>query len=1111
MAKIALTNIYLVNWYGFVNTKIPVGKDLTLITGENECGKSTILDAVKYAFTGDSEFNKSSSAYNVGGGRRTLHSYTRCLVDASAGIFARPADRMPNVYSHISLEYFDELNNNFFVLGVILETNVSNNVNTYWYAMDHMSMDDIEYTYQEDNVVKPYDYQKFQKRYGIPILSRKEALTKFMNMTGLKLSYSEINRFQRKLRNIMTYNPSAKIQQFIKESVLEAHDVNFDKLRDAKNNIEKINTTLTLIKAELDALDGILKNFAEYERVKTRLSIDDAKQIYRDILKLKRIIREAQEEIEKNTGQIQYLETSIAEENEEKLQTESEYIKAKGNLSQVDCARAIEEEKEKKSRLEQKKGLIQQAKEELADFQKEVQDMLALIRRLGGEEPEAAEILENLLSKEYSFGEKKNAVNGLKRRLSAERDSLLEAGVKIKNELKKVDEELLHYHSIIEDCKKNRFDYSSVQEQMLLIKEINREFQNRGISSEAKFSCEYVVKVEDEEWRAAIEAFLSIHRYSILVEPQYFDIANEVLDRSVHKYVELVNTKLLVRKTVKRLEDSVVTKLVIKNETAQKYFDFWLGGIHAVDLKEVPLYENAMSKEGKLSRNMAVSFINMRRIKTFCLGQEAIELNREYAEKQVESLEKAEKELLLEKGKIDAVLRNIAGKLEGFREYNWDAATEYDGIIRELNESEKKLNQLLEAQKNNTEYQTLFLRVQELENRLQNLTADLDSKKDKKRDLETAVRNRKESRERSKRDLADKEERLDEQKAGNPGAVKAAIKEYDDFLAGLTKGGDVILPDSRRRREGEKQTLEANIIGGQKAYNMKKKQEEQLPEGLQYEGRYLARKNKIWVDDLQQIHAKMEEQTRKYESIFKNEFVLSLYRTAKSAREDIGGINKELRKLQFATKYQFDVSLLDDKSDYAKILRYAEYLEKTNKVDDGQMVFGSLYGYEDDEIEARENEIKEIINRIIDKNDIGMIQRFADYRNYMSYEIIINNADVKDGKLSKQAGYNSGAGTQIPYTLILSAALSMLYNARINSVRLIFIDEPFEKMSDHNIKLMLDFFKNQDFQVIFCAPPNKTDSIGYECDTIIPVLKLSNDNMQIGSVQFYDKNQEVRG
>ena len=146
-----------------------------------------------------------------------------------------------------------------------------------------------------------------------------------------------------------------------------------------------------------------------------------------------------------------------------------------------------------------------------------------------------------------------------------------------------------------------------------------------------------------------------------------------------------------------------------------------------------------------------------------------------------------------------------------------------------------------------------------------------------------------------------------------------------------------------------------------------------------------------------------------------------------------------------------------------------------------------------------------LINKIIDHNDIAEIKKFADYRNYMCYEIIINNDEVKDGKLSKQVGYNSGAGTQIPYTLILSAALSMLYNVRVNSVRLIFIDEPFEKMSDHNIKLMLGFFKNQNFQVIFCAPPNKLESIGSECGVIIPVLKISNDNMQIGEIKFHEQ------
>lgn len=1103
MAKIVLTNIYLVNWYGFINTRIPVGKDLSLITGENECGKSTILDAVKYAFTGDSEFNKSSSVHNVGGGRRTLHSYTRCLVDASAGIFARPVDKLPNVYSHISLEYYDGLNKNYFVLGVLLNTNASNNVNTHWYAMDHVSMDKIQYTYRDGKDLKPYDYEGFQKKYGIALLSRKEALIKFMNMTGLKIAYGEIGKFQRKLRNIMTYNPAAKIQQFIKESVLEAHDVNFDKLRDAKNYIERINGTLDLIKVEVDALDAILKDFSEYERLTVRLAIDDAKQVYRDILRLRSTIQTVKMEIARNEAEIQHLSALIGRLESEKNQKEADYLKANGNLSQLDCSKAIEEEKESKSQLERQRENLKQAKEELAVFQTDIHDMLNIMSGLKAEVSDV-EILQMLTSKDYTFAEKKSALDGLKKEMSRQKDGLIETGVEVRNKLASVQAELTHYNKIIEDCVKNRPDYSNVQEQLALKREINREFQKRNIKSEATFSCEYVVKIEDEEWRTAIEAFLGIHRYSIIVEPRYFDIANEVLDRSTHKYVELVNTRLLAEKKLKCLDDAVVRKLIIKNSIAQKYFDFWLGNIHAVMMSEVPRYESAMSKEGKLSRNMAVTFIHTRKIRTFCLGQESIELNRIFAQKQVKELEVREKELLTEKAGLEAMGRRITRKLESFREYNFDANSEYDAIIRRLNESEAKLKKLLAAQKDNLEYQTLLMRVQELDGELTKLREDLEEKKDKRRNLEVRNEGRQGNLNRNSQTLQDLEEKLEDQKLLHASEVKTAMKEFDDFISGASKTGDVILPESRRKRDGEKQALSVSVVGGQKAYNMKKKAEEQLPEGLEYEGRYLARKNKIWVDDLQAINAKMIDQTKKYESIFKNEFVLSLYQTAISAKEDITGINKELRKLQFATRYQFDVSILDDKSDYAKILRYAEFLKKTSKIDDGQMVFGSLYGFEEDEVEQREKEIKEIINRIIDKNDMGIIQAFADYRNYMSYEIIINSADVKDGRLSKQAGYNSGAGTQIPYTLILSAALSMLYNARVNSTRLIFIDEPFEKMSDHNIKLMLEFFKNQDFQVIFCAPPNKTDSIGYECNTIVPVLKVSNDNMQIGSVQFHD-------
>ena len=86
--------------------------------------------------------------------------------------------------------------------------------------------------------------------------------------------------------------------------------------------------------------------------------------------------------------------------------------------------------------------------------------------------------------------------------------------------------------------------------------------------------------------------------------------------------------------------------------------------------------------------------------------------------------------------------------------------------------------------------------------------------------------------------------------------------------------------------------------------------------------------------------------------------MLGIYENANEARSDIHEINKELRKLKFSTRYQFDVRMLNDSSDYAKILKYAEYLRTSNDLFDDQISFNSSgHGnYEKDEIEKRENE-----------------------------------------------------------------------------------------------------------------------------------------------------------
>ncbi len=1104
MNKTFLRNIHLVNWYGFSNRTIPVSENLTLISGENECGKSTILDAIKYAYTGDTQFNKATSGYNTGVGKRNLVSYTRCLVDASAGIYARPADKIPVVYTHIALEYFDQINENPFVLGVVIETAVTDIRGTHWYALDGKRIADISFVYEEDSLIKPYDASGFQKKYGVQMKTKKEGITLFMQMIGLKLPYQEVLKYQRKLRNIMAYNPAAKIQEFIKESVLEEHDINFDKLKEAKKNIEQINGSLEQINQELQDLDSILADYDEHDKKAVQLKIDDIKIKYKDLVQCQRDICEAEELIKRSSITCETLGKKIEEQNQEIDDIDKTYLKTRRALLDLDVSKAIEASKQLIDTYEKQLTKLNDEKERLEIFQQKMKEMIVQLSEMGVT-IQNDNVLGRLTSKSLEVAEKQRFIDSLKEEVQECRDTLIEKNVLLKKELEIVQNECIEQNNIIESCNKNRMDYSNVQEQVELIKEINRELLKHGINEEAHMAYEYVIELKDENWRNAIEAFLGVHRYAVIVSKDAFDVANAVLDKSRYRYVELVNTKRLMSKVMDCEKDSVFHYLSVQNETAANYFKFWLGRIHAVNIENVPDYDNAMSMEGKLSRNMAVTYINTRKIRSYCLGSQAIELNRRAAEKRLHELEKKEKEILLEQRSVQDKSKYLQDGISCFKEFNLNSHKEWADVSVNLNNEKGHYKELLEAQKNNAEFMALNERVSVLGNQLEIKKKDLEENIKQKIILETTVSEKKKLVKDLKEKEIEKQAELNKERIVGNSSVEKAIEEYDQYLSGDNQNGGLMARATKERVDRRVRELEGNIIGKEQAYNNRKQEVDKLPIGLEYEADYQRRRGKIWIDDLQGIQQKLKEQTITYERIFKREFVLNIYNTAKDAKDDISDINKELRKLQFSTKYQFDVKMLNDNSDYAKILRYAEYLQETNNMSDGQMTFTSLMSYENDEVETREREIRDIINKIIDHNDIAEIKKFADYRNYMSYEIIINNDEVKDGKLSKQVGYNSGAGTQIPYTLILSAALSMLYNVRVNSVRLIFIDEPFEKMSDHNIKLMLDFFKNQNFQVIFCAPPNKLESIGSECGVIIPVLKISNDNMQIGEIKFHEQ------
>lgn len=1096
---IELSKIRLINWYGFGNITAPVGS-FTLIAGKNGNGKSVLLDAIKYALYGDTVFNKSTENK----GSRTIPSYTRGLLDATAGSCMRPADKMPNIYTHIVLEMREKELGRYFILGTVIETNAGNGILTQRYVIEGKRLDEVEHTYMDGTKTFAYSAGELQKKYGLKMFSATDGLTKFMQRTGLRLNEGQLAAFRRKLRSMMSYDPNAKIDQFIRESVLEEKKVDFSKLVETKNNIDKLTGTVEKIDAEIKELENILKLFEELKRNQNVILADDIKIAYKGFLKYQR-------EIEKTSHEMTIAQKQI-EEDDRKLQlmekqektTRDALDQASRNLNQMDCAKAIREAEEALEKVKNRKEVLGEEKKALLELENRISELMNWLYQEGNM-VENKEILSSLSSDMYSKVQKEKAVEDFVACLKKKRDQLVGTLVRISDRIKENEQEQRKYQEIIDACKAKKTTYSEIPDYVVLKNEINSEFRKRGIQSEARFACEYVIGLTDESWRNVIEGYLRGRRYTILVEPEYYDLADDILNASKNKYAHLFNTKLLMKKEVMPVEDSVTRFVEIKNKVAKKYFDYQLGRFHAVDISKVRNFENAMSKEGRVSVAMDSYFIRFDNIRYYYLGQETIELNRRRAEKRLDELKKEQMEHLEEKEKEKAKQSYLDTELALFQSCNYEAYREYKEVLFEYSKKESELQALKDAQSNNMEYMQLAQQVSELEGELKALQRKMNQVREDKIEQKTGYNLNEKDYARAKENIVQMEKSLKNYEIVNHVVYTKAIEDYEHFLLADQKGPGGILKD---RDRGNRALREAGdkLKEAQYTYNAVRTIENQLATGEKSQAEYQRRKDRIWMDDRQEIQNKLQEQTRKYEAIFKNEFVLTVLKSCEAARDDLKHINAELKMLEFKSVYSFDVKYLRDGSDYEKILEYAKYLKEREDLgtDDGQLSFEMLTAYTDDKGEKLEKEMKEIINRIISGNDKEQMERFADYRNYMNYEILVSNDEVLNkAKLSKQSGYNSGAEVQIPYMLILLSALLMIYNDKTNSTRLVFIDEPFAKMDPTNVRTMLKFMKSQRLQMIFCAP-DKTELIGNECQVILPVLRTRPNLMEIGIVEIHE-------
>lgn len=1114
---ILLKKVRLINWYGFSDQTFPIGR-FTLIAGKNGNGKTVVLDAIKYAAYGDTVFNKSSD--NLGS--RTIVSYTRGFLDPTHTTQIRPAGKIPTVYSHIAMEYYDEIEDKSFVLGTVIETNSTDNTQTYRYVMDRKTLDEIELTYDDNGKTMPCSSAMISERYHVPRLNREDGLNRFMQMTGLRLRVDKsegstagrkmdmVQRYLRKLRAILSYSPDPRIDRFIRERVLEKNDVDLSILITEQEKIDKLTKALEEIGKEQDELDAVLKLFATAKGARDRRVRAEIRTVYDAMQTLSEKISELKDKKETADLENIRLQQEIKTLEQKKNDLRAQLADTDENLRKNDTYAAVREIEATLKSLNAAKEEKEKRAAALTRFQEQVQNIVERFEK-EGQVVEQRPILMSLTKETYSASEKTQAVSKLLETINTAYVKQIEGRTLAQKNLDDLLKKRMEQERIIEACRRHQSAFSRIPDYVGLRNDINNALAAAGREERAFFASEYVVSLKDESWRNAVEAFLGPRRYTILVPPACYEIAEEAMKKSRYRYAHLFNTPLLMKKEITVKEDSAVHLLEIQNPVTQRYFDFQLGRMHMATPEMAHKYENSLTKDGRVSKRMDTYYLRFNKIDFYYLGQQTFELNQRRAEAEIERLAK---ESVKCKEACDTYSRRqleLDAQKELFRNYDYDSPQACRKLEMEISQKEKQREDL-HRDLEESGFGALLLLKQQLEAEIKN---------EEKR--EDALR--KHQFEQGKisaacgKEMEEKQNRLEKQQTRyhtyeeEEGSVlQDALKEYQAYVArGRTGRGGPATEERRKELEKEEQTAEENVRGKQHEYNLTyASRSVPLRIGLEYEAEYADRSEEIRMKDREECLKKLNAQKTQFEEDFKKEFVVKIFNHCEEAKRELRAINRELAKLDFVAKYQFQIKQVKDHPEYETILKYAKYLDERKDLGEqsGQMTFDSFAEVSDEEGDLLEKELKKIVDAITEKNDPEVIQRYADYRNYMAYEILITNDVLHNAELSKQTGFNSGAEVQIPHLLILTTALLIIYNQYVNSARLVYIDEPFAKMDPGNVRIMLKFMRDQNLQMIFCSP-DKTETIGNACDVILPVLKVNETLMQLGVVKFKEVKNDV--
>lgn len=275
------------------------------------------------------------------------------------------------------------------------------------------------------------------------------------------------------------------------------------------------------------------------------------------------------------------------------------------------------------------------------------------------------------------------------------------------------------------------------------------------------------------------------------------------------------------------------------------------------------------------------------------------------------------------------------------------------------------------------------------------------------------------------------------------------------------------------------------------------------------------RKDRQWIGELlarlkdtelSEFDAKMKEAFKASQDTFRADVAVALSNNIVHLEKSMDRLNKVLGTCPVFSngeRYRFTRTI---RPQLKRLLNFVKDIAALGPIDDLLGGAGEM-----------PEEFRQLLDDKIAPSTAGMQNPLDDYREFFEFDIEILREDFTNksltsvGSLSKRLGTGSGGEHRAPLYVIAGAALASAYrldNGNSDGIRLILLDEAFNKMDTANIVATMRYLQQLGLQVFMASPGDNLGTLTAFLDRYFDILRDAENSSILA--QAHDVEESVR-